>query len=81
MCWKSDGLLHMRVQCFDQMIWIVHCLHLLFILIECFHRDVAILGLEVDDQLPCGHSGILGDSMILGAGVHVANGADEELFQ
>ena len=29
----------------------------------------------------CGHIGIHSDSLIIGSGVHVANGAEDEMFQ
>ena len=63
------------------MIEIVRCLNFLFVLIKRSRCDVAVLGVDVDYSLPCGHIGIPSGSVILGDGVYVTNGAEDELFQ
>ena len=60
---------------------ILGCIHFLFVLIERYRIDVSVLGIEIYYYFPCGYICVPSDLVLLVYGVHVANGAEEELFQ
>ena len=87
-CKRSGGcvtrigvLIHLCVQRFDRLIGIVGYLHYLFVLLEQFFCYVDVIMVEVDDYLPCDYIHIPYELVIHGSGVHIINGAKEDLFK